>query len=98
MILNIQIIYLEDKRTGANIGLKLLPALNYRRIISTSNEHSTNRANSFPNFGNSSSPQNVSAKCEKTNQNKSSTSLEIYDPMEILGNRIRTFDKTRNPK
>ena len=47
---------------GHNSGLKLLPALDYRRIISTSNEHFTNRANSFPNFGNCSSPRNVMQK------------------------------------
>ena len=47
-------------RPVGNSGLKQLPALDYRRIISTSNEHFTNRANPFPIFGNGSSSQNVS--------------------------------------
>ena len=47
----------------ATAGLKSLPALDYSINVLASNVHFTNRANSFPIFGNSSKPRNVIAKC-----------------------------------
>jgi hypothetical protein len=49
-------------------GLKPLPVLDYSINVLASNEHFTNRANPFPNFGNGSSLQNVTGKAKnKTN-------------------------------
>ena len=52
---------MNKNKTAGNSELKPLPALDYRRNILASNEHSASRANSFRNFGNGSSSQNVMA-------------------------------------
>ena len=52
---------MEETHQAVTAGLKLLPALDYSINILASNEQSTNRANPFPIFGNSSSLQNVSS-------------------------------------
>lgn len=50
---------MEETHQAVTACLKPLPALDYTINILTPNEQSSNRANTFPIFGNGSNTQNV---------------------------------------